>query len=118
MRAVARRRTARGGLIAATIGLACAIALASAATVRAEEPTYGVVPQDGAVPSRAEVEEMVAGGVTSIRLLLHWPSVEPEPGEYDWGVIDAIVRETTNYGARPFFMLYGSPKWVTELDGV
>ena len=31
------------------------------------------------------------------------------PGEYNWSSIDAMVRETTNHGVKPFFFLYGTP---------
>ena len=57
-----------------------AILGAFAATARAATPDYGVSPQNGAVPSRAEVEEMAAGGVKQIRLLLHWGTVEATKG--------------------------------------
>ena len=91
---------------------------AFAATARADASAYGVVPQDGAVPSRAEVEEMGAGGVTEMRLILFWPSVEEQPGQYNWKNVDAMVRETTNYGVQPFFFLYGTPKWAAKIDGI
>ncbi len=92
-----------------------AIVLAFAATAQAA-PSYGVVPQDGAVPSRAEVEEMAAGGVKDMRMILHWPTVESTQGTYNWSSVDAMVRETTNYGVQPFFFFYGTPNWATAID--
>jgi hypothetical protein len=97
--------------------VALAVLFGFAASAHAAAPSYGVVPQNGAVPSKADVEEMAAGGVTSIRLILHWPSVESVPGEYNWSSIDAMVRETTNYGVKPFFFLYGTPNWAAKIDG-
>jgi hypothetical protein len=85
---------------------------ASAGTV-----TYGVVPQDGAVPSREDVELMASGGIDQIRLILHWPTVESTPGHYDWSSVDAMVRETSNYGVEPFFFIYGTPNWAATIDG-
>src|SRR5215203_4956305 len=60
------RRAFRGCSIVAA--LLCAFA----GTARAQPPNYGVSPQDGAVPSRAEVEEMAAGGIDQMRLILFW----------------------------------------------
>jgi hypothetical protein len=91
--------------------------IAFAATARATVPDYGVSPQNGAVPSRAEIEEMAAGGVKQIRLLLHWGTVESTRGTYNWSGIDATVRETANYGVKPFFFIYGTPTWAAKLDG-
>ena len=94
-----------------------AMFVAVGATAHAATPSYGVVPQDGAVPSNAEVQEMAAGGVEDMRLILHWPTVEPTPGTYNWSSIDAMVRETTNYGVQPFFFIYGTPRWAADIDG-
>jgi hypothetical protein len=91
--------------------------VAFAATARAATPDYGVSPQNGAVPSRAEIEEMAAGGVKQIRLLLHWGTVESTKGTYNWSGVDATVRETANYGVKPFFFIYGTPTWAAKLDG-
>lgn len=93
-----------------------AILIAFGATAHAATPSYGVVPQNGAVPSNAEVQEMAAGGVKDMRLILHWGNVESVRGTYDWSSIDAMVRETTNYGVQPFFFIYGTPLWASKLD--
>src|SRR6187431_2266192 len=93
-----------------------AMLIALGATAHAATPSYGVVPQNGAVPSNAEVQEMAAGGVKDMRLILHWGNVEAVQGTYDWSTIDAMVRETTNYGVQPFFFIYGTPAWASKLD--
>ena len=100
----------------AAVATAAAVLSVAAASASAAKPTYGVVPQDGAVPGADDLERMPKAGISSMRLLLHWGSVEPVPGVYNWGGIDATVRETTNRGIEPLFFLYGSPSWVTARD--
>jgi hypothetical protein len=105
-----RRRAAAFGAIALTtfvVGAAQAGA----------DPLYGVVPQDGAVPAADDLELMPSGGITGIRLMAHWGSAEPSPGEYQWGTLDAMVRETTNRGITPMLFFYGTPVWATQRDG-
>jgi hypothetical protein len=112
------RRPRAGGArrrAAAVLG-ALVAALAFAAPASAAKPTYGVVPQDGIVPSVHDLELMPEGGVQSIRLMAHWPSAEPVRGVYDWSSLDAMVRETSNRGVQPLLFLYGTPDWAAKLD--
>lgn len=112
-----RRRTATRRGIAALLATTL-IALASgAATADAKRPVFGVVPQDGALPEFSDLGLMPRAGITSIRLMAHWGTAEEKPGTYDWDVLDAMVRETTNRGIQPLLFFYGSPKWAAELDG-
>jgi hypothetical protein len=60
---------------------------------------------------------MGQGGVDAIRLMAHWGTVEPTPGERNWGTLDALVRETTARGIQPLFVLYGPPEWAAHRDG-
>jgi len=108
---MARRRSAALSFGAALATLAIVAAGASAA-----QPTYGVVPQDGAVPSEADLLMMPEAGISSIRLLLHWGSVEPVPGSYNWRNIDAMVRETTKREIQPLLFFYGTPTWAGVED--
>lgn len=112
-RVVAAGRSRRCVAFIATAVAALSLATASASAAKL---TYGVVPQDGAVPSADDLLLMPEAGISSIRLLLHWASVEPTPGAYDWSGIDATVRETTNRGIQPLLLFYGSPEWVTDRD--
>ena len=87
-----------------------------AGEARAEQPIYGVVPQDGAVPALEDLELMPEAGISSMRLLAHWASIERVPGTYDWTALDAIVRETTNRGIQPLLFFYSTPDWATQID--
>ncbi len=92
-------------------------ALATMAGAAAASPTYGVVPQDGALPSSADLELMPRAGIESVRLMASWANAEPAPGVYNWGAMDAMVRETTAHGISPLFFLYGMPAWAARQDG-
>jgi hypothetical protein len=110
---MARRRALTAAL---ALGATLATLALSAGGAAAAKPVFGVVPQDGAVPSESDLRLMPEGGISSIRLLLHWGSVEPVPGTYNWGGIDAMVRETTNRGIQPLFFFYGTPDWAAAQD--
>lgn len=99
-------------LLAATI-----TALATMVGVVAAKPTYGVVPQDGALPSSSDLELMPRAGIKSVRLIASWAAAESEPGAYNWGAMDAMVRKSTARGIRPLFFFFGTPAWAAHRDG-
>lgn len=103
---------------AATLSAAIAALTLASASATAAAPTYGVVPQDGALPSAEDIALMPPGGVETMRLMAHWPDIEPNEGAfYDWSGLDWMVRETTNRGVQPFLFLYGTPAWLAREDG-
>jgi hypothetical protein len=96
---------------------AVAILLALAGPVSAKT-VFGVVPQDGGLPSGDDLKVMSHGGVRSIRLMAHWPTAQPtKKKNYDWGTLDGLVREATRHDVKPFFMFYGTPDWAVAKDG-
>lgn len=105
-----RRAAAVFGAIAATAALATPAAPASA------QPIYGVVPQNGALPTFDDLALMPSGGVNSIRLMAHWPTLEPVDGVFDWSSLDGMVRESVNRGVQPLVFLYGTPDWAAHQD--
>ena len=103
----------RGGI---AIGAAATLLLLAAPA--AAKTTCGVVPQDGALPSGDDLKTMSHGGVDSIRLMAHWPSVQPtKKKDYNWSILDGLVRESNRYGLKPFFMFYATPDWAVKKDG-
>ncbi len=100
-------------LLAATLAAAVAIGAGTAGA----KPLYGVVPQDGALPTAADLELMPKAGIGGVRLMASWATVEQVEGLYDWDVLDAMVRESTNRGIAPLFFLYGTPDWAAQRDG-
>jgi hypothetical protein len=104
---------ARGAaILAATITV-----LAVTSGVAAAKPTFGVVPQDGGLPTAEDLDLMPKAGIGGIRLMASWAAVESTAGIYDWRGLDALVRETTNRGIEPLLFFYGTPEWAARQDG-
>jgi hypothetical protein len=91
------------------------VTLAFATSARADV-VYGVVPQDGALPTQDDLKLMPQGGISSIRTILSWSTVEATQGQYDWSGTDEIVRQETENGLAPFPFLYGTPAWAAGID--
>jgi Beta-galactosidase len=106
-----------GRLLSAFLALgAFVVALAFAAPARGADVVYGVVPQDGALPTQDDLKLMPEGGISSIRTILSWSTVESVQGSYDWSGTDEIVRQTTANGIKMFPFLYGTPAWAAAMD--
>jgi hypothetical protein len=73
-----------------------------------------------------DLAKIPASGAASVRLTLSWPSVAPttEPAawnpanpadpNYDWTAFDALVRDATSRGLRPFVTVAGAPSWAQK----
>ena len=101
----------------ASILIVAVLALIAVPATAAARPVYGVVPQDGGLPTGKDLKRMAEGGVTSIRLVMHWPSIEPEPGQYRWASTDGVMRQAVRHRIQPFFFLSGTPEWAARQDG-
>ncbi len=98
--------------------VATAIAALAIAVPAAAQPLYGVVPQDGALPSSEDLDLMPQGGVQSIRLMAHWPTAESTRGiPYDFSVLDSVLREMIEHDIEPYLFFYGTPDWAARADG-
>jgi hypothetical protein len=106
-------RRLRSGFAVLAVAL---IASAAAETATAKQPVFGIVPQDGALPTVSDLDLMPSAGIGGLRTMLPWGLVESSPGAYDWGQTDAIIRETTNRGIQPLVFLYGTPDWAAAKD--
>jgi polysaccharide biosynthesis protein PslG len=104
------------GLTAAVALLVASLAIGAGAA-QAKGPVFGVVPQDGALPSAGDLGLMRSGGASSIRLLLDWATIEGTQGSYNWGATDVVVRRATKHDVEPLFFLYGTPDWAAHQDG-
>jgi hypothetical protein len=105
-----RRRTA---IVVVGFAIVAALAIAVPATAK---PVFGIVPQDGALPTGDDLDLMPNAGIGGLRTMMPWGQVEATRGEYDWSQTDAVVRETTKRGIAPLFFLYGTPEWAAKLD--
>ena len=93
--------------------LVCTFALLAGADAEAR-PDYGVVNQG--ILSEAEFDRMERGGVETLRFLIRWREVEPTPGAYDWGRVDALVARARARDIRLLPMIYGSPEWIDAAE--
>lgn len=50
-----------------------------------------------------------------MRRLLSWQVIEPTPGERDWSVPDDLYGQLVAKGARPLWVLVGSPCWASAI---
>lgn len=105
------------GLRFATVALVATVALGAVPASSGAKPIFGVVPQDGGVPPGSDLDLMPQAGISSMRLLFHWASIETSQGQYDWSTIDEVVRETTSHGITPFPFVSGMPVWAAHADG-
>ncbi len=103
-----------------TAGIAILVAaalLALATPAGASKLQYGIVPQDGALPSTADLDMMPSGGIDSLRLMIPWGVVESTQGTYDWSSVDEMIRQLIQRGITPYPFLYGTPNWAAKQDG-
>lgn len=55
-------------------------------------------------------------GAKWVRLWGGWSNMEPEPGRYDWSVMDSHVRVAQKYGYRLLWVCHGVPAWALPPD--
>jgi hypothetical protein len=61
----------------------------------------------------ADMDAMVAAGVTWLRVSLDWPSVQPKgPTTWNWAHEDRVVREANERGIKILFLAAYSPAWA------
>jgi hypothetical protein len=81
------------------------------APLRAPKTFFGIGPQTGLTPE--DYAYMRAGGIGSIRTLVPWASLQPQPkGSYEWAYLDEIVAESSRRGLRLLPIIYGLPSWL------
>ena len=77
---------------------------------------YGVATQ--APLADEDLDEMVGGGIGTLRAFFAWSSLDPTaaPDDYDWSVPDSMVAGAAARGIEVFPYLFASPEWVAKLD--
>ncbi len=106
----------KGGALALRARARARDARALASTASANDPVYGVVPQDGAVPS-GQSRPDGPGGATRSASLLWWAGVEPSRGHLRLERHGRRRPRDHRHGVKPFFFLYGTPTWATTRTG-
>jgi polysaccharide biosynthesis protein PslG len=110
-----RVRTAALVIATCALALAATAPTASASKHRAPREFFGVVPQTDVTP--ADLDQMAANRVATLRVLLYMPNIELEPGVFDWSDSDELIGDAAARGIRVIPTLYGSPGWLNYLDG-
>jgi hypothetical protein len=105
----------RHAVVAAAL---CALLAAPPASSASERSRFfGVVAQTN--PSDAEFDRMHAGGVSTYRMAISWPAIQPSAGApFDWTASDRLVADLTANRIEPLPVLYGSPCFVVACDPV
>ena len=76
---------------------------------------FGVIPQQNL--NGKDFKAMRNGGITSLRLAMYWPLVQPQPGSFNWAGYDDLVAKAAREEIEVLPYLYGSPYWAARYDG-
>jgi hypothetical protein len=71
---------------------------------------YGVIPINTLAAS--DIDQMGQARVGTLRIIFHWPAIEPSPGAYDWSHLDMVVGQAAQNGIEVLPFVYGTPGWV------
>jgi len=93
---------------AALAVLACTIAVPAQAQV--SRSFWGVIPINNL--NGSEADQLGAANVGTLRLLVLWPKIEPQPDAYDWSYLDFVVAKAASNGIEILPFPYGTPPWA------
>ncbi|MDY6812039.1 MAG: cellulase family glycosylhydrolase, partial [Actinomycetota bacterium] len=62
----------------------------------------------------ADLDAMVAMGITNVRIQVPWVYVEPQQGVYDWATVDAIVEAADARGLGIVAIVSHTPGWAGD----
>lgn len=88
---------------------------AASTQAAAEIPFLGVtveLEQYASEQRRAELARLRDAGFGWVRQRLDWGELEPQPGQFQWQLSDAILHDIVNSGLVPVVVLDGSPAWA------
>lgn len=72
---------------------------------------FGVAPE---TPLGAADFKRMQGTVGTVRLPFSWAALEPKPGSYEFGRLDAEVREAAAHGIVVLPVVFGTPAWLSS----
>jgi polysaccharide biosynthesis protein PslG len=93
-----------------TVEETAAINTSSATIGFADSDLYGMSPED----VNRTLDLMIATGVHTVRVMMPWAGMEPNPGQYDYGQVDMIVDAANARGMSVLGTLVSSPGWAVE----
>lgn len=89
--------------------LVCLGLSAAPASAAASDGFFGVMPQKGV--NAAELAQMKAGGIESLRVAVPWTTIEPARNTYTFNGLDDLVGNAARTGITVLPILYASPSW-------
>jgi len=66
------------------------------------------------LPSPQDFDAMEKAGLQWARIDLTWDHMEPEPGQYDWQCLDAIIEQAESHHVRLLGILGYTPPWASS----
>lgn len=94
------------------------IAVEPTAAINTSSSTIGFADSDLWGMSDADVNRtldlMIDTGVRTVRVMMPWAGMEPNPGQYDYGKVDMIVDAANARGMSVLGTLVSSPGWAVE----
>lgn len=92
-----------------------ALALPALALGKAPRSFYGISAVD---PTPQDVKRMAHSGFGTVRFELSWRIIQrTRKGGYDWGYVDARMRDIAAAEMHPTVVVYGTPRFVHKSDG-
>ena len=83
----------------------------SASTVGfSDSDIYGMSPDD----VNRTLDLMTATGARTVRVMMPWAGMEPNPGQFDFGQVDMIVDAANARGMSVLGTLVSTPGWAVE----
>jgi hypothetical protein len=88
------------------------------ASINTSSSTVGIADSDLYKMSPDDVNRTLdavkATGVNSVRLMMPWAGMEPNPGQFDFGQVDLMVDAANARGMSVLGTLVSSPAWATD----
>ena len=112
---MSRRRRNRGRTaLLLTVLVAATGAVPAAASAADSRTLFGVDPEAGQL-TPGDLAWMDAGQVGSVRFILNWQEVQPNPGDaFNWSRIDQEIETLALHKIVPLPQLFGDPSLVTQ----
>ena len=94
------------------LGAAVFSTLVTLPSPAAAAPTYGISVLKE--PPTADYARMGTAGADVLRVVMSWPDIQPERGNFIWRSFDKIVANAARGGVQILPILYGVPAWSTD----
>ena len=66
------------------------------------------------IPSKKDIDNVVACGCEWIRIDLDWRSIEPKRGSFNWSQYDTAIKYAKSNGLKVYATIAYVPKWLNE----